>query len=671
VSAPSRLIVVALVAGAAVLHGETQPPARQQPAQTFRAGTDLVMVDVSVRDDGRAVTGLRAEDFVLTDNGVRQRIESVEATAVPVDLTLVADLSGNSRGPWLPRTPAPRMIAEVQAEIDAVTRILRPDDRLRLLGVDRHVQLISPWSPVVSFAPVRHLEFDGVASLYDTLATALMQPAAPARRHIVIARTKGRDTMSALEAQSVRAIAERSDALFHLVVMETALDNETALSSFQCEFMGLCQPTRRFWVPFQRLLVGHGPAHRLTVDGQALAAAADSTGGALHKAAGLSEPTLTSTFKKAFEDFRSSYVLQYTLQGVPRGGWHTIEVKVPGSKSYSLRARKGYGVDEAGVPTRPAAIASEPRTLAELTAAYEAGAYRPVLLGIRATKDPERLIRDFEEAGNPWPATPRREAAFALELAEAGVFSSEADTRSRALELIGRFSRLIRNPIEPSVFERYWHFAALTLLEGTLQPAATEAFVARALDRFPDEPRFVLSRAIASDQQWAVSRSAPNGKISTPSPPDAGVVQRWYEAAIALPGTATEARIRLAWFLHRARRHEDALKHLVEAEDAPDTEPALRYLRQLFLGHVLGALGRHGEAVEAYRAAIVIAPAAQSARVALMNALLLGGDRLAAEAVAEQVQTEPDDQIDPWWTYWQGQYRLHPHAMARVRELIQ
>ena len=68
-------------------------------------------------------------------------------------------------------------------------------------------------------------------------------------------------------------------------------------------------------------------------------------------------------------------------------------------------------------------------------------------------------------------------------------------------------------------------------------------------------------------------------------------------------------------------------------------------------------------------AALAVAQAAQSARVALMNALLMRGDRDAAQAFGERIQTEATDELDPWWMYWQGQYRLQPQAMARVREL--
>jgi tetratricopeptide (TPR) repeat protein len=517
------------------------------------------------------------------------------------------------------------------------------------------------------------MDIDGLSALYDTLAAALLQPVEPARRHVVIAATKGRDTISSIDARAVRTIAERSDALFHLVMMETASDNEQMMGTFQCNpaFMGLCWPTRRFWVPFQRRLLGPWPVHQLLPDGQMLEAAAEATGGGLHRASGLSVPTLTSTFSKTFEDFRSSYVLRYTAQGVPRLGWHAIEVTIPGSKSYRVRARKGYGVEET-TPSPPprAAVPTAPRTQAELTLAYEAGGYRAVVSALRSTQDPARLIADFEKAGNPWPAMPRREAAFALELAEPGVFSTQPAARKGTHELLERFSRLIRQPLEPDVFERYWHFAALTLLEGAIRPAVTQAFVDRALERFPDEPRFVLSRAIVTDQRRVTGGNAAAGAGGTRGRPDAATVQRHYEAAVALPDTAAEARIRLAWFLYREGRQDEALAHLAAAETGSGADPSLRYLRLLFLGHVLRALERLDESVEAYRGAVAVIPDAQSARVALMNARLLEGHRVEAEALAEQVQTAKGPVVDPWWVYWQGQYRLHPQAMARVRELI-
>jgi VWFA-related protein len=656
-------LAVAFAAGAVAI-AAPQPRAQQQqpaaqPAQTFRTGTDVVFVDVSVREGGKPVAGLRAEDFVLTDNGVRQRVESVEAAAVPIDLTLVVDVSGNPSGPWQAPTPVGSVLGAIQKELADVTALLRPDDRLRLLAIGRGVQLLIPFSAPDDLPLVRLSEFEGLAALFDTVAAALLHPVAPARRHVVIVRTKGVDTISALDASALQGIAERSEALLHIVLMERELDADTALKVFQCIAMGLCHPTRRFWVPFQRRLIGSLPDHRVMLDGQAVAAGAEATGGGLHKSATLREPTLTGTFRRAFDDFRSSYVLRYTPAGVPRAGWHSIDVRVPGARRYAVRARKGYGVDVETLPAPPAKPASLD-TLDGLVGAYGEARYRDVVTALRNGKEPDRLLREFEEGGNPWPAEPRREAVFALEMAETPVFSRTADERERVYAMLARFSRLIRHPFEPDTFELRWHFAAVTLLEGTLRPADAEPFVDRALARFPGEPRLLLSRAILADQRSV--RGLDRGMVAGPTVPDL------YEAVIPFRATGPEARIRYAFWLHRAGRSADALKQLDAAAPADAT---LSYLRELFRGHALAALARLDEAADAYRRGLKIAPTAQSARVALMNTLLLQGNREDAEGLAEQVQTERSGDLDPWWTYWQGQYRFQPAAMAGVREMVE
>lgn len=71
------VLIVALLGGAAV-------SASQQPAQPiFRAGTDLVRVDVTVTQRGdEPVTDLKLEDFELTDDGVPQTVETMKFVQV-------------------------------------------------------------------------------------------------------------------------------------------------------------------------------------------------------------------------------------------------------------------------------------------------------------------------------------------------------------------------------------------------------------------------------------------------------------------------------------------------------------------------------------------------------------------------------------------------------------
>jgi hypothetical protein len=101
-----------------------------------------------------------------------------------------------------------------------------------------------------------------------------------------------------------------------------------------------------------------------------------------------------------------------------------------------------------------------------------------------------------------------------------------------------------------------------------------------------------------------------------------------------------------------------------------NTDRAIGYLRELLMGQALLSADKTDEAVAAFRRAVALMPGAQSARVALMNGLLLRGDRAAADAMAQELQASPSTGIDPWWMYWQGDYRRYPQALAQAREQI-
>jgi VWFA-related protein len=70
-----RSCVVVAVAGAAVLIVRAQPAESGIPTPTFRSNSHLVLVDVVVTDKaGKAITGLKADDFVVEENGKKQKI---------------------------------------------------------------------------------------------------------------------------------------------------------------------------------------------------------------------------------------------------------------------------------------------------------------------------------------------------------------------------------------------------------------------------------------------------------------------------------------------------------------------------------------------------------------------------------------------------------------------
>lgn len=61
----------------------------------FRSTAALVSVDVLVTQDGRPVTGLRAEDFVVREEGVPRPVEGFAHDAAPLQIVLMLDVSGS------------------------------------------------------------------------------------------------------------------------------------------------------------------------------------------------------------------------------------------------------------------------------------------------------------------------------------------------------------------------------------------------------------------------------------------------------------------------------------------------------------------------------------------------------------------------------------------------
>jgi VWFA-related protein len=63
------------------------------------------------------------------------------------------------------------------------------------------------------------------------------------------------------------------------------------------------------------------------------------TGGTLFKIE--STANLSATFVRILEEFRQRYLVSYIPRGVPKDGWHRLDVRVKGRKA-TVKARPGY-----------------------------------------------------------------------------------------------------------------------------------------------------------------------------------------------------------------------------------------------------------------------------------------------------------------------------------------
>jgi VWFA-related protein len=270
----------------------------QQPP-VFRTSVLGVNVNVSVRKGNAPVQGLTAADFELTDNGVPQAISAVSLETLPVDITLLLDVSRSVEGQRLDR---------LKYGVLETAKLLARDDRLRLIAMQHRLREIFAFQPAGARLPVDGLMAQGGTSLVDGLAAAMMRSAEPDRRQLIVAYTDGMDTMSILQPAVAREIAGFADAVVHVLV-PVANPGPTTVQS---------------------LSASSGPF---------LNELASRTGGQLFWI-GYNAP-IGDAFKAAITEFRTSYVLRYLPAKVKIEGWHDIVVRVKGGP-YEVRARKGY-----------------------------------------------------------------------------------------------------------------------------------------------------------------------------------------------------------------------------------------------------------------------------------------------------------------------------------------
>ncbi|HEX5214018.1 MAG TPA: VWA domain-containing protein [Vicinamibacterales bacterium] len=283
--------IAALVLAGAAAIGAQQPVYRSEAAG--------VPVTVSVRSAGKAVTGLTAQDFTITDNGIAQKVSSVSVESLPIDVTLLLDVSGSVSGARLER---------LKSSVIETAKLLRPVDRVRLIAMQYELRQVFGYQAGGTRPPIEQLTAFGGTSLYDGLAAAMMRAGEPGRRQLIVASTDGDDTISILPEASVKEIAEYADAVVHVII--PVVGGRNAKPSSTPAMTTLNDVTVR-------------------------------TGGQVFSI----DPgaPINDAFAQALEEFRTSYVLRYQPEGTLTPGWHEVTVAVKGGP-YDIRARKGYSV---------------------------------------------------------------------------------------------------------------------------------------------------------------------------------------------------------------------------------------------------------------------------------------------------------------------------------------
>lgn len=291
--------------------------ASQQP--TFRSTGALVRIEVSVTDDRGPFAGLRAEDFVLTDNGALQRPAVDELTDTPLDIVAVAQPLASLR------QTSEHQPSRIAAGFSAFLDNIAARDRLGVLLASAPPARLRPLAFGKPLMDARTIEGTPYSATFDAITAGLGEFLLSDRRRILVAFTNAADFRSTVSLDALAQLARRMGPAFVLISSPTQVTQTVHVGA-----------TTRDGVA-----IGETATAQISgfVFPSTLDALARRTGG-ITIDLGKGDPA--SLIKNAFVWMRTRYVLSYEP---PAGkGWHQVTVKVT-RKGATVTAREGYFVD--------------------------------------------------------------------------------------------------------------------------------------------------------------------------------------------------------------------------------------------------------------------------------------------------------------------------------------
>ena len=267
---------------------------RADQAPAFKSGVDLVRLDVSVTRNGIPVRGLTAADFIVSDNGAQQVVDSVVVDQLPLSVHLVLDTSGSVLGDRL---------TNLIAAADGLVAALRPGESAGLLTFSHRLRPLAPVTEDLASVRVAlvALSGDGRTALRDAVQLALATEHDARARPLILLFTDGVDNASWLSDDEVLESARRAGIVIHAA---TVTDRQLTPAWF-----------------VERVV--------------------ETTGGRLWSAR--SEKDLARLFTSALDEMRARYLLSFSPARPLRSGWHTLRVRLKNGGG-EITARSGYFV---------------------------------------------------------------------------------------------------------------------------------------------------------------------------------------------------------------------------------------------------------------------------------------------------------------------------------------
>jgi VWFA-related protein len=332
-----------------------------------RVETQLVSVPAVVTDrSGRPLSGLKAENFVVLEDGKPQRVANFATTEAPFEIALLLDTSGSTRDE----------LGLVRDAANAFISALRPGDRVGILAFKNASRNGSVMATVEVLsgltndrmslrAAIERLGTSNGTPFYDGLARAADQvfrdpPRETVRgRRAVVALTDGVDSSSDSGYDDARAKLARAGVASYFIQVSTEDYVEDRLLK-DCQDDGRLTLSAKQLERFRQLFVPQaqkedyqdfcrmGQFERMDISRQLYNLArremgemARTSGGKAFAAGNLQEAR--AAFAQVANEIGTQYSLGYYPSNKTRDGhFRQIKVEMRGVKDANVRAREGY-----------------------------------------------------------------------------------------------------------------------------------------------------------------------------------------------------------------------------------------------------------------------------------------------------------------------------------------
>jgi VWFA-related protein len=284
-----------------------QAPSAPRPTQpAFRAGIDLVSLNVTVTDGmNRFVTDLEPQEFSVFEDGVKQNVTFFNRREQPIALSLLLDTSASME----------QHLPTLQIAASNFVRRLKPNDIAQVIDFDSRVEIRQAFTANHADleAAILQTSAGGSTSLHNAIYIALRElrkvravNEEDVRRQALIVFSDGEDTSSLVSFDEVLDLAKHSETSIYAIALR---GSDTQSKGFrEAEFV--------------------------------LRSLARETGG--RSFFPLKIEDLAGVYAQIADELASRYTLGYTSTNPKRdGAWRRLAVQIS-RPSLTARTKNGY-----------------------------------------------------------------------------------------------------------------------------------------------------------------------------------------------------------------------------------------------------------------------------------------------------------------------------------------